>query len=294
MCDGDRNEVYVVGEDEPITPDAIGQGRVHQRPGRVMRCLSCGHGYRALRLDSEILAALYAEQDVANYVAEGRGRSRTAREHWEFVKSLMPRGALLDVGCASGLFLERACHAGWKATGIEPSPLLCEYARERMGDAAEIVCGTLESVALAPAQFDIVTLWDVLEHAPDPKSFLRGCTASLKPGGFVLLNVPHIESRVARLMGRHWPLLLPEHLHYFSRTSLLHCGRDAGLALERFDHRLAFFSVGHVFQRLAEHAVPFAASLARVGRPSRLGTWVVPVPLGEMVAVLRKPFETKG
>ncbi|MCP4038615.1 MAG: class I SAM-dependent methyltransferase [bacterium] len=290
VCDSTRAEIYVAGEDELLQRDAIGQSRVHQRPGRVLRCVDCGHGYRALRPDAESLASLYAEQDVETYLAEVPGRSRTAREHWALVKSLMSRGQLLDVGSASGLFLERANRAGWKATGIEPSAALCAHARARVGECVDIVCGTLESADLEAARYDVVTLWDVLEHSPDPKRFLGACAKPLKPGGFLLLNVPHLDSRMARWLGRRWPLLLPEHLHYFSKASLLACVRDAGFTLERFDQRLAFFSVGHVLHRLSEHALPLAGWLAGIGGRMGVAGWIVPVPLGEIVAVLRKPL----
>lgn len=291
ICESAHSDVYVAGESEPLTATSIGQSRVHQRPGRVLRCRDCGHGYRAVRPEPAALAALYAEQDVETYVAEVPGRSRTARQHWELVKHLMSRGRLLDVGSASGLFLERVGRAGWKATGVEPSPALCAYARDRVSANVEIQCATLETADLPREEFDMVTLWDVLEHAPDPRVFLRAAAAPLKPGGFLLLNVPHLESRVARMLGKRWPLLLPEHLNYFTRDSLLRCAEDAGLLWSRFDQRLAYFSVGHVFRRLQQHGVPLAGMFESLSEWIGGEDWVVPVPLGEIVGVFRKPLD---
>ncbi len=289
VCASATPEIYLDAPDEPLHSEAIGQSRVHQRPGRVLRCRECGHGYRAAAPSADLLAQLYAEQDVDTYLAEVPGRRRTAAAHWALVKGLIPRGRLLDVGCASGLFLELVAAAGWRAVGIEPSEALCADARGRVGPGVEIVCGTLEAAPLEATDFDVVTLWDVLEHAPDPRAFLAEAVAPLKPGGFLILNVPLLESGIARLLGSRWPLLLPEHLHYFSRESLRTCADAAGLAFERFDHRLAYFTLGHVFTRLSEHDVPFAKPLAGLGRWIDFDDWILPVPLGEIVAVFRKP-----
>ncbi|MDP6979183.1 MAG: class I SAM-dependent methyltransferase [Myxococcota bacterium] len=289
VCTSPSCEVYLDAPDEPLDSQAIGQSRVHQRPGRVLRCRECGHGYRAAAPGADLLAQLYAEQDVETYLAEVPGRRRTAAAHWALVKALVPRGRLLDVGCAAGLFLELVADAGWRAVGIEPSAALCADARNRVGPGVEIECATLETATLETGVFDVVTLWDVLEHARDPRAFLAEAAAPLEPGGFLILNVPLLESAVARMLGARWPLLLPEHLHYFSRQSLRSCAEAAGLAFERFDHRLAYFTLGHVFTRLSEHDVPFARPLATLGRWIDFDDWILPVPLGEIVAVLRKP-----
>lgn len=275
-------------QEEELTAHSIGQNRVHRRPGTVLRCKQCGHGFRGSRPDPELLASLYREQDVETYLSEVPGRRWTATRHWDLVKPLMQRGHVLDVGCASGLFLERVREAGWRATGIEPSSTLCRYARERLGEPVEIECGTLEFTKLPQNSFDVVTLWDVLEHAPDPGDFLRASSGLLKSGGYLLLNVPHLDSVMARLLGSRWPLLLPEHLHYFSRDSLLRCGSSAGLSWERFDSRRAYYSMGHIAARLAEHEVPMAAAFRSLFGKLEIENWVIPVPLGEIVSVFRK------
>lgn len=288
ICDARDCRIYLDAPDEPLHADAIGQSRVHQRPGRILRCGVCGHGFRATMPSAQALAAMYAAQDVEAYLAEVPGRRRTAGEHWRLVRELVSRGRLLDIGCASGLFLERVGDAGWRATGIEPSEELCRDARERVAAGVQIKRGTLETVELESEAYDVVTLWDVLEHAPDPRSFLARAAAPLKVGGYLVLNVPHIESAMARMLAGRWPLLLPEHLHYFSRESLRACAQEAGLSFDRFDQRLAYFSVGHVFERLAEHEVPLAHAVAALGRAVNLDRLIVPVPLGEIVAVFRK------
>lgn len=289
VCGSTEHEVYFKGVDTELTAAAVGQSRSQLHPGTILRCRQCGLGYQAKRPTSEALAALYGAQDVGTYLAEEAGRKWTAQKHWRLVEALHSGGHVLDVGSASGLFLEQACLAGWQVTGVEPSQKLCEQAEQRVGGAARVFCGTLESLEIAPDTFDVITLWDVLEHATEPRDFMGRCARVLKPGGTLVLNVPQIDSAMSRLLGKRWPLLLPEHFAYFTKDSLTRCGAAAGLNVLRFDWRPAAFSLGHVFNRLAEHGVPLAGRVERAVRGMGLGDWVLPVPLGEIVAVYQKP-----
>jgi SAM-dependent methyltransferase len=264
-------------------------GGLQQQTGTVLRCKRCKLAFRENRPDLETLAKYYEEQDVEPYLSELAGRRWTARRRWELVKPLMLRGHVLDVGCASGLFLEQLERGGWTGTGIEPSLALCDYARDQMDIRVNVICGTLESSGFPPSLFDVVTLWDVLEHAPKPVDFVRASSVPLKPGGYLVLNVPYIDSSTAQFLGSRWPLLVPEHLNYFSRESLSHCAEAAGLTVERFGHRSAISSLRGVLRRLAEHEIPLASGLSQLVARLRIGEWLVPAPLGEIIAIFKKP-----
>ncbi|MEZ4580535.1 MAG: class I SAM-dependent methyltransferase [Caldilineaceae bacterium] len=91
-------------------------------------------------------------------------------------------GALLDVGCAAGTFLLAMSHWGLDGNGVELNAAeVARQTRERYG--LDVIAGTLEDAHLAPAQFDAVTMWDVLEHVYDPAQTLREIHRLLKPGG---------------------------------------------------------------------------------------------------------------
>lgn len=139
-----------------------------------------------------------------------------------------PNGAVLDVGCSTGLFLHEMALAGWAARGVELSPTAAGYARDRFG--LDVFEGMLEDAPLAPGTFDAVTFWDVLEHVYSPAATLARAAALLKPGGCVVVNVPNWDSPDRRLFGRHWqgwdP---PRHLYVFARPTLTALLRGAGL-----------------------------------------------------------------
>ena len=223
--------------------------------------------------------------DPKVYESELEGRDRTARKHLRIVQKYAQSGRLLDVGCASGLFLLHARRAGWDVTGIEPNEKLCEDARKRLKGQGQVQCVPLEAAQL-DGGFDVISLWDVLEHVPGPRSFLELCHHLLQLGGYLFLNVPDLDSLEARILGRRWPLLLPEHLNYFNRTSLELCAKRAGFTPVGFGRRRAWFSLKYVGYRISQHKIP-GSSLFRKSAGTSLGRILIPLSLGERVAVLR-------
>jgi SAM-dependent methyltransferase len=97
-------------------------------------------------------------------------------------------GRLLDVGCGTGGFVKIAKDAGWEAFGVELSESAANCAVER---GVQVRAGTLEEQHFPPDYFDVVTLWDVLEHLPDPSKELMEIYRILKLDGFVVIRVPN-------------------------------------------------------------------------------------------------------
>jgi SAM-dependent methyltransferase len=234
------------------------------------------------------LAALYSQLNHCIYEAEAEGRARTAIQHFRIVQRFVHAGSLLDVGCASGRFLRVCALNGFQVTGVEPATGLADKAREAVYGKGEIFCATLQDASLPPASFDVVTLWDVLEHVPEPIEFLILCRSLLKSGGFLFANVPDLASFQARVFGRRWPLLLPEHLNYFTRKSLGLCAHKAGFELLRFGRRPAFFTVGYIFYRLSQHNVLGGRLGKELVNASGLNRLIVPAPLGEIYGVWKR------
>jgi len=285
ICGSTKAELFLDDGAETLDAAQFGSSRKVITHGRVMRCTGCGFGFRQTRSTERELADVYRQMDPGIYEAEAVGRAKTAARHLNIVKRYQgPPGRVLDVGCASGLFLDLAQTAGWQVVGLEPSASLFEKARKTLAGRGEIQCKTLEEADLAPASFDAVTLWDVLEHVPDPLSFMRTCRTLLKPGGHLFLNIPNLDSKEARLLGSRWPLLLAEHLNYFNPSSLRLCGQKAGIEWLRLGQRPSSFSVGYILHRLSQHDIP-GARLGRklaAGSPGRI---TIPIYLSEICAV---------
>ena len=190
-------------------------------------------------------------------------------------------------GCASGLFLRRAKDAGWEVEGIEPCEPLARKAQECLGAEARIHPTTLQTTPLPAGCFDVVTLWDVLEHVANPIAFLRHAGSLLKSGGYLFANVPNLDSVQARVFGRKWPLLLPEHLNYFNTRSLQLCGTKADLHWTGSFQRPAMFSLSYILHRLEQHRIPGVSLSSGLIRALGIKDLMLPIPLGEICGVWR-------
>lgn len=207
-------------------------------PRRIVRCAACGVVFRNPR---PIMPA-YEEEfasgraEVADEAWLGRRRSATFTRFLDRWPDRPRR--VLDVGCGGGWFVRAAADHGWSAVGVDLSPESVRHACDVLGvDARQ---GTLQAQAFAPASFDLVTLWNVLEVLPDPLGLLRTVRGLLRPGGAVYLRTQNYPfqrvafeaTRAARLLGLGpWLDARPYLAFIFNVTSF--SGRTIRLFLER-------------------------------------------------------------
>lgn len=288
LCGSPEVVIYRRAEDKNLAVRDLGPSREIISHGTILRCRNCRFGFRMLRPADEELASLYRELVPEVYEKESKGRFKTASRHLRIVTRYTKGGRLLDVGCASGAFLRSAADAGWSVVGVEPAAVLCAKAKEFVGDRGDVLCVPLQQADLPRSSFDVLTLWDVLEHVAKPVEFLKLCASLVKSGGYVFANVPDLGSLQARLLGEHWPLLLAEHLNYFDRVSLRQCGEQARLQPINIGRRAASFSMDYVFYRLEQHRVPGAALGRRIVKRNFLGGICIPVFLGECYVVWKR------
>lgn len=130
-----------------------------------------------------------------------------------------PGARLLDVGCGSGAFLELAQSAGWQVQGVDFDPLAVAVARSR---GLNVRCGGLEQIAEQTGTYDFLTCSHVIEHLHDPKGWIKGMHAMLRPNGKLWLQTPNIASLGHRRFGADWRgLEPPRHLILFNPKSLM-------------------------------------------------------------------------
>jgi len=133
---------------------------------------------------------------------------------------------LLDVGCGDGAFLTVARECGWLASGVEPDPVAAGMAR-RAG--FEVHAGSVETLAGQSGTFDAITLSHVIEHVHEPVRTLRTCLELLRPGGWIWIETPNLDSEGHRIYGGHWRgLEPPRHLVMFDRAALEQALLSAG------------------------------------------------------------------
>ncbi|MBI3948854.1 MAG: class I SAM-dependent methyltransferase [Acidobacteria bacterium] len=201
----------------------------------IVQCQGCGFLYVHPRPNREELEAFYQNpiyfqgNDAYGYSAyfdEREEIQRRAMERLMMIERFVRRGRLLDVGCASGYFLSIAKARGWQVEGVEVSQVVAPSAEQLLDQR---IHPTLDAFAAAPESFDVVTLWEYIEHVIDPRDELLRVRRLLKPDGLLALSTPNAgQLRVRRNPGAWREFKPPEHLGFFSVetvTRLLHaCG----------------------------------------------------------------------
>ncbi|MGH7592603.1 MAG: class I SAM-dependent methyltransferase [Gemmatimonadales bacterium] len=186
------------------------------------------------------------------YLEELQNIRRTFDDRLRYLPTPRNQPRLIDVGAAVGTFVERARLAGWDAEGLEPSEWAARYARESLGQPVRTVM--LEDAGIEPGSVDAVTLWEVIEHLPDPSSTLRTIRRILRPDGVLALSTPDAGSLVARVLARRWPgwHKIPEHLFYFDRRTLRRMLADAGFQVTQSRYVPLVVSRGYLLDRVGQ------------------------------------------
>ena len=222
----------------------------------IVECGKCGLIYVAQEVTRAQLDAYY---DSGYYAGDGKAytdylaKAPVRKHHYRSMlpaikRHLAPQARenarVLDVGCAAGYFLEVATEAGWHAQGVELSPYMSAYAREERGLCVQT--GTIEEADLPLETFDLITMWDVIEHVQNPSQVLQRAAELLKPDGLLILATGDVKGVTARIYGEKWSLIAPPgHLFYFSRRTLGALLGKAGLRVLGWESDGAFLINQH-------------------------------------------------
>jgi SAM-dependent methyltransferase len=263
-----------------VTAPAGVPGPVTHAPGstrlsfRVVRCSGCGLCFTNPRPTPAGMAEFYPSGYRPHQSAGVRRAS--APRPWHGPRKALPTfggGKLLDFGCGNGSFLVRMRAQGWEVTGIDTSAAVVNRIRRLRG--LRLLAGTLPHPDLEPETFDLITMWQALEHVHDPLAVLREARRLLVPGGMLLVSVPNLAGLSFSGFGGDWFALdLPRHLIHFTPGTLRRMLEVAGfysgrMGMERHSSWL------RASARLAcrkSHA-PAWKHWLRHKLPSRLAAW---------------------
>lgn len=275
--------------------ERAGRLRYVKGPARYWECPSCGLLYQD-PLPAREEMRKFAEGEYAGGVYQEYVRARelkyaTFRERLALLRTRLPTGRLLDVGCACGYLLDVALEAGYDAYGIEFATAAAAQAPERV--RPRITVGDADSAGrVALGTFDVITAFDILEHLHDPLRFLADLRVVLRRGGLLMLTTPDSRHPLRFLMRARWPMLQPlQHTFLFSRRSM-------GLALERAGFQVAAIrsatkslTLDYLAGQIAEHNPAVHRVYRRVAPaiPRALRHRVFRVHIGEMLVVAVNP-----
>ncbi|MBI4384819.1 MAG: class I SAM-dependent methyltransferase [Nitrospinae bacterium] len=227
--------------------------------------------------------------NVPEHVLRLKGKNML--RHLEHIARLVPRGKILEVGCAMGSFLRLAQKAGYEATGIDLSAQACSAARLAVGDA-RIINGYLEDVPFEANSFDVIFLSDLLEHVVRPAPFMQKVVDLLRPGGIIYIVTPNPEHWSCRLFGKNWVHFKDEHPAFYPKKTFNWMERKYGLRLIAYSSVLKYLNFNYLTTQLDHFGYLKFGRMVRFLNfflPARIRESLIPVSLGEARAILQKP-----
>lgn len=160
-----------------------------------------------------------AEVGYADYLGAETSHRRLARRRLDRIERLTSVGSILDLGCAAGFFLDEASRRGWRPVGVELSPLMRREAEQRIGAR---VFSSADEAAKAYGPFDVVAMWEYIEHVPAAAEDLQMASNMLSERGVIAISTPNTGHYLATEAPERWPEYRPPaHLSFFTAATLI-------------------------------------------------------------------------
>jgi 2-polyprenyl-3-methyl-5-hydroxy-6-metoxy-1,4-benzoquinol methylase len=169
--------------------------RIRAKQKEIRVCDDCGLGCRVPRTSEDEIREYYRTAYYAGHnLVFDEKRREVFRKDFDVIAAGMKPGRVLDIGCGMGHFLAFAREKGWQGTGIEPGEYAVHAAREQFG--LDVRAATVEELARNGERFDLITLWNVLDHLLEPHSVVIQAAAALAPGGRLAVRSQNYAVRV--------------------------------------------------------------------------------------------------
>ncbi len=205
----------------------------------IQECEQCQFWVTSPRPDDDELASYY---ETGEYISHNDKKEGIVDYMYHAVRTVSLKrkvslitkvndglGRLLDFGAGTGHFANVAKAAGWSVQGVEPS----EEARKVAKVSNELDLVSPEEMQWKSKEFDVITLWHVLEHLPNLGEHMNRFAGSIKPGGALIIAVPNHESLDSKIYQSSWAALdVPLHLYHFKRKNIKHLAQVHGFTLE--------------------------------------------------------------
>ena len=202
-------------------------------PFTIVKCRRCGLIYQNPRPNPDLIKSFYSKdyytgKSSVSYVKEYEKEKFIIDERLKIIERMKSPGRLLDIGCYSGIFLDVAQKRGWDSYGIDISPFIVEIAKAR---GLKIFLGEVSDINFKNNFFDLITLYEVIEHLSDPLESLMQIHRILKDDGLVIIQTANMDSLRAKFLERKEYYFLPVHLYYFTKKIIIRMLKKAGFEI---------------------------------------------------------------
>ena len=218
ICHSDQISLSLKAKDYTVSEESF----------EIWECSNCSVRFTQNIPIAQKIGAYYQSEEYISHSNTNKGlvnslyqivRKITLRQKKRLIvkSSGKKQGSILDIGCGTGEFLATMKSAGWDTTGLEPD----EGARLQAQQKGLAVEPSERLFDLASEQFDVITMWHVLEHVHQLHEYLDTIHRLLKKDGKLLIAVPNYLSKDATHYGEHWAAYdVPRHLYHFTPEAM--------------------------------------------------------------------------
>ena len=222
----------------------------------LAKCNECSLTFLNFDPDDEFFSNYYAEDffndpgikhAYSDYEKEAESLKNSFKFRVDILSKYNSGGNLLDVGCATGAFMEVAS-SRWEVYGVDVSEYAVEQAKKKNLKA---FAGVIKDSPYINQIFDVVTLWDTIEHVSDPLETLQQLSEMTKQGSVVALTTGDVGSTVAKISGKYWHLYnIPQHLSYFDKNTITRIFNESGFEVVEIIYPSIQLSLDYLLFRL--------------------------------------------
>lgn len=257
----------------------------------IVQCGFCGL-YQVERVPSvSELTSIYSEGYFKNskYVDDVAARHEFERRLSFIHKYLESSSAsLLDFGCASGDFVA-GINEHYSCSGVDFSPEAIEHAKEKYPELTDCFLSP-DELSKLNIHFDVVMMWDVIEHISNPREVVKNICELLVNDGLFYISTPNIGSMIAKVMRKRWAFMTPpEHLLFFDKNNLKVLLQNNGFEVLEWESMGKYVNLAFLFYKL-KRVFPKLIPQWLVGwlSRSRVGKWCIYIPTGDIQYVICK------
>lgn len=252
----------------------------------IVRCNSCDLIYENPRYSKELILKGYEQSLEGAHDSQYPMRVRSFLNSLKSLKDKIPKpgSRILDIGTAGGGFIDAATQYGYDAYGLEPSQFLVDQACSR---GLKVRQGTIDTNPFSNEQFDMITLWDVIEHLTDPLEDLRKIHKLLIPGGILLINYPDIGTWAGKLFGKKFWWILSVHLVHFDQRSIREICKQSGFETFLFQPYWQILEFGYL-EKMAAHLGMPGANFIHKCTPQAIRSIPLPYWASQTTSLSRK------
>lgn len=189
--------------------------RIHYR---IVKCNRCGLTYSNPILTTKEINKLYEKSDYT-YAQYEQDLINTYGKYLNVCRTFLPpKPILLEIGCGNGFFLKYTQNLGFNVKGVEPGKETVKKAHPSI--QKKIIIDIFKKGQFEPDSFDIICLFQVLDHLPDPNALLKECHKILKKTGIVLCINHDVDSLSSKILKEKSPIIDIEHTYLYNKKTL--------------------------------------------------------------------------